>query len=118
MSSLDPAMLFAWLKIILVVGIPVAMALWGVWKKNESIEAKIKDSAPIIWNVVQQELRKNGGKLPNGQSPLDYALGLFGKIVPLSASQKALAEMALKAYHESQGAPDPGEPPAVPGPAK
>ena len=110
--SFDPVLVFAWLKVIVAVGFPVALALWGIWRKNETIEEKIKESAPMIWNVVQQELRKNGGTLPNGLTPLAFALSLFEKIVPLSASQKALAEMALKAFHESQGAPDPGQAPS------
>jgi hypothetical protein len=104
----DPMMIFMWLKVILAIGLPIATGLWAIWKKKEGVDVKIKESAPLIWGTVQQELRRNGGKLPGGKTPLALALELFEKIVPMTARQRSLAEVALKAYHETMGAPEPG----------
>lgn len=104
--QIDPKIIFEWMQVIISVGIPLAAGLWGVWMKKTSIDKKINESVPVIWGAVQQALRKNGGKLPGGKVPLAYGMELLSSVVKLSPQQRTMAELALQAYHESQGAPD------------
>lgn len=104
--QIDPKMIFEWMQAIIAVGIPLAAALWGVWMKKASVDKKVAESVPIVWGAVQQALRRNGGKLPGGKVPLAYAMELLTSVVKLNPKQRAMAELALQAYHEAQGAPD------------
>ncbi len=104
---MNPGMIRDWVWLAIELGIPVAGTIWAVWFSKKTMREKINDTAPIIWNVVQQALRKGGGKLANGKSPIDYGLELFEHYVPINSQTKAWIIMALKAVHEEKGAPDP-----------
>lgn len=104
--ALDPSALGAWADLIFKIGLPVLGIVWAVINKRKSVAQALDDLIPVVWNVVQQELRKNDGKLPNGKSPLEYAVELIQQS-PVKVSKKSLplVEMKLKAYHEKMGAP-------------
>lgn len=110
--SLDPATLFQWVSIIFMFGFSVIGSLWAVWKKNETFQQKLNEAIPIVWNAVQQALRKNNNVLPGGKTPLEFALDLLQKFVKLTPAQIEMAKIAIAAYHEAQGAPEPGAVPA------
>lgn len=105
--SFDPVFVLVWVGIVVSVVLPTLGTLWAIWKKGDTFRTKLDHSVPIVWNAVQQALRKAGGKLPNGQEPLDFAMGLIKNFVKLTPAQEQMARIALRAYHESQGAPDP-----------
>lgn len=105
----DVKTILDWVELVVAVGIPVALALWGIWKKDQSVDKKIAESVPLVWGAVQQALRKGDGKLPGGKQPLAYALEMLSGFVKMNDKQKQMAEVALRAYHEAQGAPDPGK---------
>jgi len=111
LAAIPPSAWISWASFIFSLGIaaiPLVQALAHVLSKKESAWEKVREAVPLVWQAVQQELRKNGNVLPNGKTPLEFALELLEDVLHLTPQQRSWAELALKAYHESQGAPEPG----------
>jgi hypothetical protein len=104
--QIDLTALVVWIAISVTVIPGAAFSLWAIWRGKEEFRKKMDNSVPIVWNAVQQIIRKAGGQLPEGKKPIDLAIDLLKRFVKLTPKQEAAARIALQAYHESQGHPD------------